>query len=65
MFTESKRISDLHHAGIVLKGVDFVWPSTTDGDKRGELKYEIFRQLHKFIFVQFFFTGLCVSNTVM
>ena len=43
MFTESKKYSDLHHAGIVLKGVDFVWPSTTDGDKRGELRYEIFR----------------------
>ena len=43
MFTESKKYTDLHHAGIVLKGVDFVWPSTTDGDKRGELRYEIFR----------------------
>ena len=43
MFTESKKYADLHHAGIVLKGVDFVWPRITDCDKRGELKYEIFR----------------------
>ena len=43
MYTKSKKYSSMHQSGIVLKGVDFVWPSTADGDKRGELKYEIFK----------------------
>ena len=43
IYTESKKYPDLHHAGIILKGIDFVWPDVTDGNKRGELKYEIFK----------------------
>tara|TARA_Y100000385_G_C12934937_1_gene568472 strand:- start:21 stop:590 length:570 start_codon:yes stop_codon:yes gene_type:complete len=41
MYTESKKYADLHQAGIVLQGVDFVMP----GNNIGNLTYEVYKTM--------------------